>query len=128
MNFLDFRGGLPRGTARVRLGASSIAVPELREDVAESDLILGVRPEDVRLADGGAVPAEVFGTEYLGTTQIVTLTTTHGSVRARLSAEIAVKRGERVGLDFRSDKLSLFDRASGRALRTVLMERATVHG
>jgi len=128
MNFLDFQGGLARGTARVRLGASSIAVPELHEDVAESDLILGVRPEDVRLSDGGAVRAEVFGTEYLGTTQIVTLSTAHGSLRARLPAEIALKRGERVGLDFRSEKLSLFDRASGRALRTALLEGAATHG
>ena len=69
----------------------------------------------MRLRDGGAVRGEVFGTEYLGTTQIVTLTTAHGTLRARLPAETIVRRGERVGLEFRREKLSLFDKASGRA-------------
>ncbi|HXQ41628.1 MAG TPA: ABC transporter ATP-binding protein [Candidatus Udaeobacter sp.] len=127
MNFLDFRAGLARGSVEVRLGASPVAVPEIREDVAEGDLVLGVRPEDVRVSDAGAIRAEVFGTEYLGTTQIVTLSTAHGSLRARMPAETAVRRGERVGLAFQRERLSLFDRTSGRALRTALVEGA-LHG
>jgi multiple sugar transport system ATP-binding protein len=81
----------------------------------------------VRLRESGVVRGEVFGTEYLGTTQIVTLTTGHGTLRARLPADMAVRRGERVGLEFRPEKLSLFDRSSGRAVRTALLEGAP-HG
>ena len=127
MNFLDFRAGISRGSAEVRLGANSVAVPEIREDLAESDLVLGVRPEDVRFSDAGAVRGEVLGAEYLGTTQIVTLSTAHGSLRARMPAETAVRCGEKVGLAFLPERLSLFDRASGRALRTALME-GSFHG
>jgi multiple sugar transport system ATP-binding protein len=127
MNFLDFRSGLARGASSVRLGEGAVPVPEVHEDVPESELVLGIRPEDVRLRDGGTVLGEVFGTEYLGTTQIVTLTTSHGTLRARLPADMPVRRGERVGLDFRREKLSLFDKASGRALRTALME-GELHG
>jgi multiple sugar transport system ATP-binding protein len=76
----------------------------------------------VCFADTGALRGEVFGAEYLGTTQIVTLTTQHGTLRARLSAEVTVLRGERVGLSFRAEKLSLFDRATGRAVRTALLD------
>src|SRR5215831_2294052 len=46
MNFLDFRGDLRRGSSLVRLGAGSVAVPEIHEDLEDRELVLGVRPED----------------------------------------------------------------------------------
>ena len=58
-----------RGQARPRRGA----VPEIHEDLEDRELVLGVRPEHVRFADTGSLRGEVFGAEYLGTTQIVTL-------------------------------------------------------
>jgi multiple sugar transport system ATP-binding protein len=118
MNFLGFRSGLRSGSTSVQLGEGMVAVPQIHEDFDERDLVLGVRPEDVRLGDNGAMTGEVFGAEYLGTTQIVTLSTAHGTVRARLPANVPIRRGERIGLAFRSEKLSLFDKATGRALRT----------
>jgi multiple sugar transport system ATP-binding protein len=128
MNFLAFHGGLGLGAKTIRLGDAVVAVPQIREALDERDLLLGVRPEDVRLRDGGAVAGEVFGAEYLGTTQVVTLSTPHGTVRARLSADVAVRRGEHVGLDFRPEKLSLFDKSTGRAVRTALTEGGALHG
>jgi multiple sugar transport system ATP-binding protein len=128
MNFLGFRAGLGAGARSVRLGEAIVAVPQIREDLDERELVLGVRPEDVRVGERGALPGEVFGAEYLGTTQIVTLSTPYGTVRARLPADIAVKRGERVSLDFRTEKLSLFDKRTGRALRTALTDGAAGHG
>src|SRR6266849_4231401 len=55
MNFLDFHGSLRRGTTSVRLGEGAVAVPEVHEEVDPRDLVLGVRPEDVRLRENGAV-------------------------------------------------------------------------
>jgi multiple sugar transport system ATP-binding protein len=132
MNFLEFRGGLMPGARAVRVGATTITVPQIREALDERDLVLGVRPEDVQLRGpdsviGGTIGGEVFGAEYLGTTQIVTLTTPYGTVRARLPADLRVKRGEHVGLDFRPEKLSLFDGATGRAVRTALTD-GSAHG
>jgi multiple sugar transport system ATP-binding protein len=43
-------------------------------------------------------------------------------VRARLSADVAVRRGEHIGLDFRSEKLSVFDKTTGRAVHTALTD------
>ena len=76
---------------------------------------------------------QVFGVEYLGTTQIVTLVTPCGRVKARLSSDITVRVGERVGLTFRPEKLSIFEKSTGRAIRTALHDQAiqkreTVHG
>src|SRR5260370_36969316 len=127
MNFLGFHGRLQSGSDQIRLGEADIAVPKVREAVSERDLVLGVRPEQVQFADASAFRGVVFGAEYLGTTQIVTFTTPHGTLRARVPADVDVRIGERIGLAFRPEKLSLFDKASGRAIITSLRE-ANLHG
>jgi len=124
MNLLTFHDSLEPGRARVRLGGAEIAIPAPREGLPARDLILGVRPEHVRLNDQAPLRGEVFGTEYLGTTQIVTVTTAHGVAKARLPANLKVSVGDRVGLEFRPDRISLFDAASGRAILTVLHDHA----
>jgi multiple sugar transport system ATP-binding protein len=104
-----------------------VKIPSAREAIIESDLVLGVRPEHVRLDDSSAIRGEVFGVEYLGTTQVITITTKHGMVRARVDANRKAIIGDHVGLSFHSEKLSVFDKASGRALRSALHEGA-IHG
>ena len=48
-------------------------------------------------------------------------------MKARIAADIRVRPGEGTGLSFRPGHLSLFDKASGRALRTALHDGG-VHG
>jgi len=79
-----------------------------------------VRPENVSFADASLLRGRVIGTEYLGTTQIVTVTTANGQVKARLPSGKAVRVGESVGLTLRPDRLSLFDAMSGQALPSAL--------
>jgi multiple sugar transport system ATP-binding protein len=67
---------------------------------------------------------EVFGAEYLGTTQIVTIDTAHGQVKARIPSDQPVRVGEKVGLDLRGDRLTLFDAGSGRAVKSALYAEA----
>ena len=122
MNFLPFRAGLRSGADRVRVDGAEIAVPRIAEDTAETDLALGVRPEHIRFDDASRLRGTVFGAEYLGTTQIVTVTTGHGAVKARLPADVPARTGEIVGLALRPERLSIFDRGSGRALRSALHE------
>jgi multiple sugar transport system ATP-binding protein len=127
MNFLVFADRVESGAAQVRLGEAEIAVPMMRESHAIGELVLGVRPEAVLFDDASALRGAVFGTEYLGTTQIVTVTTEFGRLRARVAADLDVRVGEHLGLSFRPEKLSLFEKPSGRAIRTALHEGAT-HG
>ncbi|MCZ8097941.1 MAG: ABC transporter ATP-binding protein [Burkholderiales bacterium] len=124
MNFLSFSAGLPTGADAVEIEGARIAMPALREAVSNRDLVLGARPEHVRFTDSSPLRGEVFGVEYLGTTQIVTLVTRSGRVKARLSSEIPARIGEAVGLALRPEKLSLFDKASGKALRSALHDAA----
>jgi len=122
MNFLTFDGALAPGQAMVRLDGVEVAVPAVREARAAAPLALGVRPEHVRLVADGGLRAEVFGAEYLGTTQIVTLKTAHGALKARLASSLPVRPGETLGLAFAGERLSLFDAGSGRAIASALGE------
>jgi len=129
MNLLPFRGAVQPGDRAVSLHEARVEVPEAREGTAEADLVLGARPEHVRLADASPLRASVLEAEYLGTTQIVTLATAEGThLKARISSEVAVRPGDQTGLVFKPEKLSLFRKESGRALRSVLHEGKVAHG
>lgn len=127
MNLMPFHGALKKGVSKVLLDGVGVGVPALRESLAATDLALGVRPEHIKLSDKSKLRAKVFSSEYLGTTQIVTLETGHGNVRARISADLKVRTGETVGLEFIGERLSLFERSSGRAVHTALIDGAA-HG
>ena len=118
MNFLRFEGSFRAGDASVSLDGIPIATPELRAEASPRPLVLGVRPEHVTLSDDSPYRGRVEAAEYLGTTQIVTLSTPHGMVKARIPSGLVARPGETVGLSFTSRSLSLFDAATGRAFRT----------
>ncbi len=117
MNFLRFEGTATAGATSVQLGDTPMALPELQEPAA-GKLVLGVRPEHVALTDASAYRGRVEATEYLGTTQIVTLSSPHGQIKARAPAAQTVRVGEAVGLTLNPRTLSLFDATTGRAFRT----------
>ncbi len=129
MNFLPFECGLAVGAREVSIGGAVQGVPRLREAVSTRPLLFGVRPEHITFSEAGALRAEVLGTEYLGTSQIVTLATAQGaSVRAKVPVRTQARRGDHVGLVFDARRVSLFDAASGRALRTERYDPAPPEG
>ena len=85
-------------------------------------MAFGVRPEHVSLSDTSPFRGEVLATEYLGTNQIVTLNTKGGEVKARIPSTQIAKPGESVGMTFDPKRITLFDRQSGRALKSELNE------
>jgi multiple sugar transport system ATP-binding protein len=115
MNFLEFEGGIAVGGTEVVLSGTSIGVPEARES-RSGRLTLGVRPEHIRFSDSSAYRATIVATEYLGTTQIVTLATPNGEVKARISSAEMVRPGETVGLEFDARTVTIFEATEGRAL------------
>jgi multiple sugar transport system ATP-binding protein len=115
MNFLRFRGHVAAGADSVLLDGRAVAVPRLHR-AADGDLVLGVRPEHIRFADDAALRGAVVAAEYLGTTQIVTLDTPAGVLKARVPSSNTVRPGERLGLSFDAARLTVFDPANGHAL------------
>ena len=126
MNFLKFNGKVGSGVQKVDMQSTTFAIPQTREPF-EGDLAFGVRPEHIELSDSAAFRAEILATEYLGTNQIVTLNTAGGEIKARISSQQVAKTGETVGLEFNSKTITLFDRQSGKALKSELNE-GVLHG
>ena len=126
MNLVPCFGDLRPGQRALHLGDVKIAIPAAVETASERKLMLGVRPEDVRISDAAPFRGEVFGSEYMGSSQILTVMTPHGRIRARLPASVRIRIGDQVGMTFAREKLSVFDAATGRVIRSVLHE--DVHG
>jgi len=120
MSFLDVRASLSRGARSIEIDGVPVEMPEVFEDRAEGRFALGVRPENVSFIDSSQLRGRVIGAEYLGITQIVTVTTANGQIKARLPSANTVRVGEQVGLALRPDRLSLFDASSGQALSSAL--------
>jgi len=117
MNFLGFHGMLGKGTTSVTLDWAQFEVPALQEG-AHGDLIFGVRPEHVHLDDAAPYRGRVIATEYLGTTQIVTLDTPLGPVKTRVASHRAIRAGDTTGLRFDARTITLFSAETGRALQS----------
>jgi multiple sugar transport system ATP-binding protein len=119
MNFIPFESALASGATSALIGAARVGLPALCESVSLRPLLYGVRPEHVSLSDSAGLRAEVLGTEYMGTCQIVTLATAQGStLRAKVDVSTPAQRGDQVGLALDADQMTLFDAVSGRAIRT----------
>jgi multiple sugar transport system ATP-binding protein len=127
MNFLRFNASVQPGAESVQVNGATIPVPTLRDGLADGEIALGVRPEHVELVDAGGIRGEVFGAEYMGTMQVVTVHSRHGPVKARIPSSHRVRIREEVGLRFAKERLVVFDTVSGRALNSDLFGE-TAHG
>jgi multiple sugar transport system ATP-binding protein len=118
MNFLRFEGSFRPGDRSVTLGGIRIDTPEMLQEAGGRKLALGVRPEHIILSDDAGYRGRIEAVEYLGTTQIVTLSSAHGTLKARTPSSLPAKVGDVVGLGFTASTLCLFDEGTGRAFRT----------
>ncbi|MBU2934633.1 MULTISPECIES: ABC transporter ATP-binding protein [Pacificibacter] len=127
MNFLDFNGMIGSGGNEVRLNDIPLSVPTSIEGT-NGAMSLGVRPEHVRLDDTAKYRGRVKATEYLGTTQIVTLETANGDIKARVGSADKVRVGDQTGLSFDPRTITLFDADTGVALRSQANEGVLNYG
>lgn len=111
----------------VSLAGDPTAEPGVTGDLARQaaegrELILGIRPQDIRLADGesqadarGRVDVvEPLGSEVLLHVAMDGHVDGEEEVRALVPPEAGVRVEDSVGLRFRRDRLHLFDAVSGR--------------
>ncbi|SOE10398.1 carbohydrate ABC transporter ATP-binding protein (CUT1 family) [Hoeflea halophila] len=127
MNFLEFDGQLSMNRNSVHMNGTDFQIPTSLEG-ARGRLALGVRPEHVRFSDSSGYKGEVLATEYLGTTQIVTIATPNGSIKSRMSAAQPVSVGDMPGLEFDSRTISIFNVETGRALLSQANQEVLRHG
>ena len=127
MNLILVQASLPKGATSIDRAGAAVPIPQTREAALNGQFFLGARPEHIRFDDASPIRGEVVSAEYLGTTQIVTVNLGQGTVKARVPASVRMNRGEPVGLSFMGERLSLFDKATGAAIRTALHDGAA-HG
>lgn len=127
MNFLEFDGIVGVGTNSVELSGVKIKVPDMRQG-AKGSLTVGVRPEHIHFSDTSSYRGSVIASEYLGTTQIVTLASANGEIKARIASDLSVKVGETIGLEFDERTLTIFEGEKGLALRSAANEGVLAHG
>jgi sn-glycerol 3-phosphate transport system ATP-binding protein len=77
--------------------------------------LVGVRPEDVRLAEDG-LPARVTGVEYLGADSIVTCAAGADTLAVRLAGRVELAEGKIVNLTWAPAAQHRFDRETGRRI------------
>ena len=126
MNFMRVEGALESGSAHVALEGHEVSVPRLQQS-ASGELALGVRPEHIHFTDKAGYRGKVLAAEYLGTTQIVTLDTPNGEIKARVPSSLKCGVGDLVGLTFDVRTLTVFDN-TGRALLSDANSGVLGHG
>ncbi len=112
MSFLSGAAPVAPGDRTLRVDDVNIPIPQQLE--GSPQVLLGLRPERVRLISSGGHPdqvlrGEVLTAEYLGSHQIVVVQTRAGIVRARVDKALRVTLNESVGLEFESSHLILYD-------------------
>lgn len=127
MNLLHFSGSVSKGDTTVSCGDQHFEIPEQLQ-AGSGDLVLGVRPEHISLNGNSSYRGTVMATEYLGTTQIITINTSSGVLKARLPASQLVTVDEELGLDLNSNTITLFDKSTGTALLSAANKGVLDHG
>ncbi len=127
MNFLKFQGAVKKGDETILLGASHFNIPKLHQG-AKGELVLGVRPEHIRFSDKSNYRGKVLATEYLGTTQIITIRTEYGDLKARVASNVKITVDSQIGLMFDERTLTVFETESGRALLSSGNKEVLNHG
>ncbi len=125
MNFLPIQSGLAAGSTSAAVPGGTVSFPKIHEALPEHGGFVGARPEHLSLCDTGSVRGEVFGVEYMGSRQLVTLDTPSGRVRVRADNQAKAYVGETIGVDFNSSALVVFDQKTDRALKSDLFAGAS---
>lgn len=115
MNFLHLKGSVNTEDSTIALTGQTFEIP-IQLQGCEGDIAFGVRPEHISFDPNSQYRGVIIATEYLGTTQIVTLQTENGILKSRISSVEPASEGESVGLMFNPKTITLFDKKTGAAL------------
>ncbi|MFO7312063.1 MAG: ABC transporter ATP-binding protein [Bacillota bacterium] len=136
MNLVSMEYRVDGGTPQLANADFSVALPpEARagmEKATSSQVVLGVRPEDLRVSSqpvDGKPAGEVYMLEPLGRDTLVDVRVGQQAIRALVPGGTPIRVGDRVWLDWDMDRMHLFDaRTEGRLPVSAGGERAQAAG
>jgi len=126
MNFIDCtfreengRGYLDAAVFKLKLGKEFVDI--IKERASSSELILGLRPEQLSIASKveqteNYIPAEIYIVEPLGTETVVDVKVGEELIKLRERATFRPKSGEKVKLVFDANSMHLFDKKTEKAI------------
>lgn len=124
MNFFDVSVEEVDGKLRLVSEGFTLELPEdlsqtLKEGLKGGELVLGVRPEHVKLYKEkrpGSFEIEVYVTEPLGSETIVDFMIGGQVYKIRYPEEIDLRPGDKAYIEFEINRIHLFDKRTGKAL------------
>jgi ABC-type sugar transport system ATPase subunit len=121
MNFAEVEVTSDAGAAALRLAGRTIPTPpQFDLAVAPRRLVLGIRPQDVRIAapdDPAAIPGTVWMTELIGSERLIEVEIAPRlRITAEVKSEVRAELNAPAAVAFDPAKLHLFDPATGLAL------------
>ncbi len=117
MNFLEVQVTRENGRFHARAEGLDLIVPAERGEKASGRgrVIMGIRPEDVSIGDGGAT-GEVYVVEPLGRDDLIDVHIGESEVHVLADPAMGLKMGEAVSLSFNAAKVQFFDRETEQSL------------
>jgi inositol-phosphate transport system ATP-binding protein len=117
MNFMDVEVARENGDYHARREGFDVVVPADRGQKAadKGNVILGIRPEDVSLADEG-VAGEIYVVEPLGRDDLIDVRIGGAGVHVLADPALGLEIGDTVRLNFDIYKVQLFDPTTEKSL------------
>jgi ABC-type sugar transport system ATPase subunit len=117
MNFVEVEVASESDGYHARREGLDLLVPSERGEKAVGDerVILGIRPEDVTLADDG-IPGEVYVVEPLGRDDLLDVHIGEASIRVLADPTLRIRIGDTVRLGFNTEKVQFFDPVTEKSL------------
>ncbi|MBX3514428.1 MAG: ABC transporter ATP-binding protein [Xanthobacteraceae bacterium] len=112
--------GTPPMTLLPASGVPEALLPQPPQAAAKENLILGIRPESIRVTAGSAngLQGTVQNAEFMGAETFLYAGTAAGPLIARLPGRVSRAPGERISLEWDRGDAVLFDKTSGRRLES----------
>jgi multiple sugar transport system ATP-binding protein len=121
MNLIE--GHLTSADGYIHAETAGITSRLWRGETAEHDIVIGVRPEHLRVAAAEDGAMQITGTierlENHGSEQVVYLRVGERLIIAKGTREVVLARGQRLSLGARLESIHLFDKASGRRMEWI---------
>lgn len=122
MNFIDCSLLEKEGKALLDAGVFTIDITEFHEmikaQVTSSELVMGVRPEDIEIMNqpsgAGSVPTSVYLVEPLGAKSVVSVSIGNTIIKALTPGAFKAGVGETKWIRYEKDKIHIMDKKTGK--------------
>ena len=119
MNFVDVEVSRTNGAFTAAADSLRLPVPAVRGEAPArhaGSVVMGIRPEDIQIAENGDIRGEIFVVEPLGREDLIDVRVGSHSFLLLADTESRRRAGEQVSLKFDMDQVQFFDPQTERSL------------